>query len=151
MKIAIGNDHSAVEMKNEIIAYLEDKGHEMINFGTDSTESCDYPIYAHRVCKAILNGEADRGILICGTGIGISIAANKHKGIRCALCSDPVAASLTRRHNNSNILAFGARLIGPELAKGIVDAYLETEFSEGERHKRRLGLLADIENGIDIE
>ena len=151
MKLAIGNDHSSVDMKNEIVAYLESKGHELINFGTDSTESCDYPIYAHRVCKAVLSGEVDRGILICGTGIGISIAANKHKGIRCALCSDPVAAKLTRIHNNANIIAFGARLIGPELAKGIVDADLDTEYTAEERHERRLGLLADIENGIDIE
>ncbi len=150
MKIAIGNDHAAVEMKNEISSYLESKGHEVINYGTDTSASCDYPIYAHRVCKAVLNGEADRGILICGTGVGISIAANKHKGIRCALCNDPVSAGLTRIHNNANVIAFGARIIGLEMAKGIVDAYLATEYKSEERHERRLKLLEDIENGKDI-
>lgn len=150
MKIAIGNDHAAVDMKLEIVSYLESLGHEVTNYGTDTNESCDYPIYAHKVCQAVLNGEADRGILICGTGVGISLAANKHKGIRCALCSDPVSAKLTREHNNSNIIAFGSRIIGPELAKAIVTAYLDAEYTADERHIRRLKMLEDIENGLDI-
>ena len=150
MKIAIGNDHAAVDMKLEIISFLESLGHEVTNFGTDTPDSCDYPIYAHKVSKAVLNGDADRGILICGTGVGISLAANKHKGIRCALCSDPVSAKLTREHNNSNIIAFGSRIIGPELAKAIVEAYLDADYTADERHIRRLKMLEDIENGLDI-
>ena len=147
MKIAIGNDHAAVDMKQEIVSFLESLGHEVTNFGTDTKESCDYPIYAHKVCQAVLNGEADRGILICGTGIGISLAANKHKGIRCAVCSDPVTAKLTREHNNSNVISFGARIVGPEVGKAIVSAYVNAEFQPNERHLRRLKMLEDIENG----
>ena len=150
MKIAIGNDHAAVDMKNEIVAYLESQGHEVTNFGTDTYDSCDYPLYAHKVSEAIQKGQADRGILICGTGVGISITANKHKGIRCALCSDPVTAKLTREHNNSNIIAFGARIIGPETAKAVVSAYLDAEFTPNERHVRRLKMIEDIENGVEI-
>lgn len=145
MKIAIGNDHAAVEMKWDIVKYLESKGHEMVNFGTDTLESCNYPEFGKAVGKAVASGEADCGILICGTGVGISLAANKVKGIRAAVCSEPVTARLTKLHNNSNIIAFGARIVGLEMAKAIVDAYLDTEF-EGGRHQKRIDMIMDIEN-----
>ena len=109
MKIAIGNDHSAVELKNIIKEFVESKGYEVINMGTDSTESCDYPVYGEKVGRAVASGEADLGITICGTGVGISLAANKVKGIRACVCSDPYTAKLSRMHNNTNVLAFGAR------------------------------------------
>ena len=121
MKIAMGNDHSAVEMKNEIKAYLEAKGHEVLNLGTDSTESCDYPVYGEKVGRAVVSGEADLGITICGTGVGISLAANKVKGVRAVVCSEPYSAKLSKMHNNTNVLSFGARVIGVELAKMIVE------------------------------
>ena len=145
MKIAIGNDHAAVEMKNEIKAYLESKGHEVINFGIDTVTSCNYPEYGKAVGKAVASGEAECGVLICGTGIGISMAANKVKGVRAAVCSEPVSARLTKQHNNANIIAFGARIVGIELAKEIVDAYLDAEF-EGGRHQTRVDLIMAIEN-----
>ena len=141
MKIAIGNDHAAVKMKEEITAYLQEKGIEVINFGTDTEESCDYPIYGRRVGEAVVNGQADAGVLICGTGIGISIAANKIKGIRAAVVSDPVSARLTKEHNNANIIAFGARIIGIETAKAIIDAWLEAEFIPKEKYVRRVAML----------
>ena len=144
MKIAMGNDHSAVEMKKEIKAYVEGKGFQVIDFGTDSTESCDYPIYGEKVGRAVVSGEADLGILICGTGVGISLAANKVKGVRACVCSEPFSAKLSRQHNNNNILAFGARVVGVELAKMIVDQWLEAEF-EGGRHQRRVDMLMAIE------
>lgn len=143
-RIAIGNDHAAVEMKNEIMAYLEEKGHELINFGTDTNESCDYPVYGKKVAEAVASGEADCGVLICGTGIGISLAANKVKGIRCAVCSEAVSARLTKEHNNANIIAFGARIIGIETAKSIVDAWLDAEFMGG-KHQRRIDMLSAME------
>lgn len=146
MKIAIGNDHTAVEMKVEIKKYLEEKGHEVVNYGTDTSDSCDYPIYGKKVAYAVASGECECGVLICGTGIGISMAANKVKGIRAAVCSDPLSAHLTKLHNNANIIAFGARIVGIETAKAIVDAYLDTEY-EGGRHQRRVDLISDIENG----
>lgn len=145
MKIAIGNDHAAVEMKNEIKAYLESKGHEVINFGTDTSASCNYPDYGKAVGKAVASGEAECGVLICGTGVGISMAANKVKGVRAAVCSEPVTARLTKQHNDANIIAFGARIVGIELAKEIVDAYLDAEF-EGGRHQTRVDLIMAIEN-----
>lgn len=145
MKIAIGNDHSAVEMKNEIKAFLESKGHEVIDEGTNSTESCDYPVYGEKVGRAVVNGEADLGIAICGTGLGISLAANKVKGVRACVCSEPYTAKMSRLHNNCNVLCFGARVIGVELAKMIVDEWLKTEF-EGGRHQRRVDMIMDIEN-----
>ncbi|MBQ8971607.1 MAG: ribose 5-phosphate isomerase B [Clostridia bacterium] len=145
MKIAIGNDHTAVELKRHIQTYVEGMGHEVVNFGTDKSDSADYPVYAKKVAQAVASGEFDRGILICGTGIGISIAANKVKGIRCALCSEPCSAALTRKHNNANIIAFGARIVGQVLAESIVEAFLNTEF-EGGRHQRRIDLITDIEN-----
>ena len=144
MKIAIGNDHAAVEMKNEIKAYVESLGHEVINYGTDSNESCDYPVYGEKVGKAVAAGEADCGILICGTGVGISIAANKVKGVRAAVCYDTTTAHLVKGQNNANIIAFGARIVGLETAKDIVKTYLEAEFLGG-RHERRVAMIHDIE------
>ena len=145
MKIAIANDHSAVELKNIIKEHLESKGYEVLNLGTDSTESCDYPVYGEKVGRAVADGEADLGIAICGTGVGISLAANKVKGIRACVCSEPYTAKLSRMHNNSNILAFGARVVGSELAKMIVDEWLGASF-EGGRHQRRVDMIMDIEN-----
>lgn len=144
MKIAMGNDHSAVEMKKEIKAYLEEKGYEIVDFGTNETVSCDYPVYGEKVGRAVAAGEVDRGILICGTGLGISLAANKVKGIRACVCSEPFTAKLSRMHNNTNILAFGARVVGVELAKMIVDEWLAAEF-EGGRHQRRVDMIMEIE------
>ena len=144
MKIAIGNDHAGPELKREIMEYVKELGHEVINFGTDTPESCDYPIFGEKVGRAVVAGEADCGILICGTGAGISIAANKVPGIRAAVCSDATTAKLVKQHNNANILAFGARIVGSELAKDIVKAYLEAEFMGG-RHKERIDMIAAIE------
>jgi len=144
MKIAIGNDHSALELKAIVIKHLEENGHEVIDYGTYTAESCDYPIYGEKVALAIKNNEAELGILICGTGIGISLAANKVPGIRAAVCSEPYSAKMTRAHNNANILAFGARVVGQDLAKMIVDAFVNTKF-EGERHQRRVDMLTAIE------
>ena len=146
MKIAIGNDHGAVEMKNHIVGWLNEHGYEVVNFGTDSTKSTDYPIYAERVAKAVVSGDCDRGILICGTGIGIGIAAGKVKGIRVCTCSDVYSAELSKRHNNSNILTMGARVVGTELAKMIARHWLTAEF-EGGRHQRRIDMIAAIEDG----
>ena len=141
--IGIGNDHAAVDLKNEIKAYLEEKGYKVVNYGTDSSESCDYPVYGAKVGNAVASGEVDAGVLICGTGIGISITANKIKGIRAALCSDTFSAHATREHNDANILAMGARVVGEGLALDIVDTFLETEFSNDERHIRRINMIED--------
>lgn len=145
MKIAIGNDHGGTDLKWEIKKYLESKGYEIVNLGTDTKESCDYPVYAKKVADAVIAKEVDCGILICGTGVGISIAANKIKGIRAAVCSDTATARLVKQHNNANILAFGGRIVGVELAKDICDAYLEAEF-EGDRHNRRIAMIHELEN-----
>ena len=145
MKIAIGNDHAAVAMKNEIKAYLEELGHEVINFGTDTTDSVNYPGYGEAVGRAVAAQEVDCGVLICGTGVGISLAANKVKGVRAAVCSEPVTARLVKEHNNANIIAFGARIVGIEVAKEIVRAYLEAQF-QGGRHQTRVDLIHEIEN-----
>ena len=144
MKIGIGNDHSALELKAEIIGFLKEKGHEVIDYGTNSTESCDYPVYGEKVARAVASGEVEQGILICGTGLGISLAANKVRGIRAAVCSEPYTARMARQHNNCNVLAFGARVVGAELAKMIVDTWLSTEF-EGGRHQRRVDMIVAIE------
>ena len=144
MKIGIGNDHSALELKAEIIGFLKEKGYEIVDFGTNSTESCDYPIYGEKVARAVAAGEVEKGILICGTGLGISLAANKVEGIRAVVCSEPFTAKMSRAHNNCNILALGARVVGAELAKMIVDTWLSTEF-EGGRHQRRVDMFMDIE------
>lgn len=145
MKIGIGNDHAALDMKLEIKEYIEAMGHEVVDYGTYTKDSCDYPLYGEKVGNAVASGEVDLGVLICGTGIGISLAANKVKGIRAAVCSEPFSAKMAREHNNANIIAFGARVIGIEIAKMIVDNFLNTEFAGG-RHQRRVDLLMDIEN-----
>ena len=146
MRIAIGNDHGGVALKQHLVKYLEEQGHEVVNFGTDSTASTHYPIYAEKVSRAVVAGEFDRGVLICGTGIGISIAANKIRGVRCALCTEPVSARLSREHNDANIVAMGARVIGPVMAEAIVDAFLNTE-SQGGRHRDRVDMIAKLEQG----
>lgn len=145
MKIGIGNDHAAVDMKNQVVEYLEGKGYEVVNFGTDTYESCNYPEYGEKVGRAVAAGDVDHGILICGTGVGISLAANKVKGVRAVVCSEPYSAKLSRQHNNTNILAFGARVIGIELAKMIIDEWLSAEF-EGGRHQTRVDMITAIEN-----
>ena len=145
MKIGIGNDHAAVDMKNQVVEYLEGKGYEVVNFGTDTYESCNYPEYGEKVGRAVAVGDVDLGILICGTGVGISLAANKVKGVRAVVCSEPYSAKLSRQHNNTNILAFGARVIGIELAKMIIDEWLSAEF-EGGRHQTRVDMITAIEN-----
>lgn len=150
MKIAIGNDHVAVDLKNHIKSYLEAKGYDVVNFGTDSAESCNYPIFGKRVADAIASGECDLGVLICGTGVGISMAANKTPGVRAVVCSEPYSAKLSRQHNDSKIVAFGARVIGPAMAEMIVDEFLNAEF-EGGRHQARVDMLTAIENGESIE
>lgn len=147
MKIAIGCDHVGIILKQDIVEYLISRGIEVIDFGTNSTERTDYPIYAKTVAEAVISKQADLGILICGTGIGISIAANKCKGIRAVVCSDPYSAKLSREHNNTNILAFGSRVIGLELAKMIVDQWLNATF-EGGRHQQRIDQIAQIEEEI---
>ena len=150
MKIAIGNDHVGVELKQHLVDYLSAKGHEIVNFGTDTAASTDYPIYAERVSRAVVSGECDKGILICGTGLGISISANKVHGVRCAVCSEPVSAELARQHNDANILAMGARIIGPVMAEAIVDVFLNTEFQAG-RHQRRVDMIMKLDRGESVQ
>lgn len=144
MKIIIGNDHAATDMKFEIMDYLKELGHEVVNVGTDNNESCNYPEYGEKVGRAVVAGEADCGVLICGTGVGISIAANKVPGVRAAVCSDVTTARLVKEHNNANIIAFGARIVGVETAKDIVKAYLDAEFAGG-RHQPRIDMIHEIE------
>ena len=143
MKIAIGNDHAAYELKHHIVKYLQDKGHEVINFGVDTGERTDYPCRAEDVAKAVLSGQAERGIVICGTGVGISIAANKVHGIRCACVSEPVSAKMCRAHNDCNMIAFGARVVGEGTACAILDAFFGAKF-EGGRHAQRVAMLDEI-------
>ena len=145
MKIAIGNDHAAGALKPVIMELLTEMGCEIVNCGPDGTEPIDYPIPAEKVGRMVADHEVDYGVLICGTGIGISMAANKVHGVRAAVCSEPTSARLTREHNNANILAIGARIVSDELAKDIVRTFLTTEYSNGERHERRLALLHEIE------
>ena len=145
MKVGISNDHSAVELKNSVMSHLKEKGYEVVNYGTDSTESYDYPLAGSVLAKAIQNKEVDLGIAICGTGVGISIACNKHKGIRACCCSEATSARLTREHNDAKIICFGARIVSTELANDIVDTFLTTPFSNGERHKRRIAQIHEIE------
>ena len=145
-KIVLGADHGGYELKNTIKAHLESRGFEVFDVGTNGPESCDYPIFASRLCAKIQNGEADLGILVCGTGIGMSMAANKHRGIRAACCSDTFSARLTRLHNNANVLCLGARVLGAGLALDLVNKFVDAEF-EGDRHVKRLSLIEDIENG----
>ncbi len=141
-KIAIGADHAGVEYKQPLIQYLESKGYEIVNVGTDSTDSVDYPIYAKKVCEEVTNGRVDTGILICGTGIGMSMMANKQKGIRAAVCGDTKSAEFTRLHNDANVLCMGARIISFDLCKQITDAYLAADFMGG-KHKVRIDMFED--------
>lgn len=145
MKIGIGNDHAAVEMKNDVVTYLEEKGIEVVNYGTDTHESRHYPEFGEKVGRAVANGDVDLGILICGTGVGISLAANKVKGVRAVVCSEPYTAKLSRQDNNTNVLAFGARVIGIEMAKMIIDEWLKAEFMGG-RHQDRVDMIMVIED-----
>ena len=144
MKIGIGNDHAAVEMKMLIREYLESLGHEVVNYGVDTTERCNYPEIGEKVGRAVAAGEVECAVLICGTGVGISIAANKVHGVRAAVCSDITTAHLVKEHNNANIIAFGARIVGIETAKDIVKAYLDAKFLGG-RHQTRIDMISDIE------
>lgn len=143
--IALGCDQAGFELKNIIIEHLKENNLEYKDYGTYSEESTDYPIYAKKVALAVQSGDAERGILVCGTGIGVSITANRYKGIRCALCGDVFSAKATREHNDSNILALGGRVVGAGLALEIVDAWLNTEFSHIERHQRRIDMIDDME------
>ena len=145
MKIAIGCDHGAVERKNQIVSHLQALGHVVQDFGTHTTDSCDYTDYASAAARAVANGECDRGIVLCTTGIGVSIAANKIKGIRCALLSDLLTARMTREHNDTNVMALGAALVDKDLALQIVDVWLNTPFSGAEKHVRRIAKLAELE------
>lgn len=145
MKIAIGCDHGALALKNAALAYLRRKGYEVVDFGTNSAESCDYPDFAAAAARAVASGECDRGIVLCTTGIGVSIAANKIRGIRCALLSDVLSAKMTRLHNDTNMMALGAGLTGEMLAMEIIDTWLETPFSGEARHQRRIDKITALE------
>lgn len=150
MRIGFGCDHAAIDLKNELLAYMESKGYECVDYGTDYDENgeiikCDYPAKGEEVGRAVVAGDVDYGVLMCGTGIGISIAANKVPGVIAAVCSEPYSAKLTKQHNNANIIAFGARVVGVELAKMILDEFFAAEF-EGGRHQRRVDMIREIEN-----
>ena len=141
--IALGSDHGGYGLKQEIIGYLEEKGIEYRDYGCYDESPCDYPVFGKKAAQAVVSGECEKGILICGTGIGISIAANKIKGVRAALCHDVFSAKATREHNDANMLAMGARVVGPGLALMIVDTFLNTEFSNAERHQKRIDMLEE--------
>lgn len=145
MKIAVACDHGALELKNTVVVHLEKKGFAVQDFGTYTADSCDYPDFAAQAAKAVAAGECDKGIVLCTTGIGVSIAANKVKGIRCALLSDVMSARLTREHNDTNMMAIGAGVVGQMLAIEIVDIWLSTEFSHNERHQRRIDKVMALE------
>ena len=147
MKIAIGCDHAGFSLKSAVAKRVIEKGFEVVDVGTYSTDSCHYPVYAHALCEKILSGECALGILICGTGIGMSIAANKHDGIRAACCSDTFSARLTREHNDANVLCFGERVVGAGLAIDLVDAFLDAEYMNSGNHVTRVKMLSDIEKG----
>lgn len=144
MKIALGNDHGALNLKEAVLKTLADRGVEVINFGTDTADSVDYPVFGQKVAEAVASGEADLGIIMCGTGIGISIAANKVKGIRAAVVTNTFMAKATREHNDANVISLGGRVVTPEEAQDIVNAFLDAEY-EGGRHQKRLDMIADIE------
>lgn len=143
--IALGSDHGGFALKQELKKHLDEQGIEYVDLGCDTPESCDYPVYAEKVCNAIQKGECDKGILICGTGIGMSMCANKCKGIRAAVCGDHFSAKFTRKHNDANVLCMGARTIGPGVALEIADIFLSTEF-EGGRHEKRVSMMMELEN-----
>ena len=139
--VAIGSDHGGFDLKEAVVAHLKEQGIEYKDYGCYDKNSCDYPIYGRAVAEAVAKGECEKGIVICTTGIGISITANKIKGIRCALCADTLSAKMTRLHNDANVLAMGGGIVGPNLGISIVDAFLNTEFSEEEKHQRRVGMI----------
>lgn len=141
--IAIGSDHGGFDLKEQVVAHLKEKGYEVKDMGCYDKSSCDYPVYGRAVAKEVAEGNCEKGIVICTTGIGISITANKVKGIRAALCADTLTAKMTRLHNDANVLAMGAGIVGPNLAVEIVDTFLETEFSGQERHQRRIDLIEE--------
>ena len=141
MKISIACDHGGYDLKEDLKAWLTEKGHEMVDFGCQGHDSCDYADFCEPAARAVADGTCERGIVICTTGIGISITANKVKGVRCALCADILSAQLTRQHNDANVLAMGGGIVGPNLAINIVDTFLNTEFSEEDRHRRRVGMI----------
>ncbi len=145
MKIALGCDHGALALKNNLIPHLEKLGHEVKDFGTYTLDSCDYPEFAAAAAQAVANGECDKGIVLCTTGIGVSITANKIPGIRCALLSDVMSARMTREHNDTNVMAIGAGVVGQMLAFEIVDTWLGTEFSGEARHQRRIDKMMALE------
>ena len=152
MKLAIGNDHAAVEMKKQIMSFLQEAGYEIINVGNDDPldRDDDYPLYGYKVGRLVADGEADLGICICGTGVGISLAANKVRGIRAAVVSEGYSARLTKMHNNANIICFGARVVGIEVAKNIVDEWLNAEY-EGGRHQKRIDMITEIEETQNLK
>lgn len=145
MKISVACDHGGLNLKKAVVAYLEKKGHEVKDFGTSTTDSCDYPDYALQAAEAVASGECERGILVCSSGIGVSIVANKVPGIRCAHCHDTYCAKYTRLHNDANMIAFGEKVVGVGLMEEIVELFLTTEFEGGERHERRLAKIKKIE------
>ncbi len=144
MKIAIGSDHGGFDLKQIIIEHLKKRKIDVMDVGCYDKQSCDYPVYGHEAAKAVASGECDLGIVICTTGIGISIAANKVKGVRAALCTNGLMAKMSRQHNNANVLALGANITGPGLAVDITDTFIDTDFSNGERHVRRIGEMEDV-------
>lgn len=150
MIIAIGCDHAGYGLKDTVIEHVKEKGYEVLFVGTDSPASCHYPVYAEKVCRAVLDGKADLGILICGTGIGMSMAANKFDGIRAACCSDTFSARLTREHNNANVLCFGERVVGKGLALDLCDAFLDAEYLNNGNHVTRVAMLSEIEKNQKI-
>ena len=145
MKISIGCDHGALALKNKVAEHLRSRGFEVLDFGTHTLDSCDYPDFAAAAARAVASGECDKGIVLCTTGIGVSIAANKIDGVRCALLSDSMTARLTREHNDTNMMALGAGVVGEMLALQIVDTWLDTPFSEGPRHQRRIDKVMALE------
>ena len=145
MKISVGCDHGALALKNKVVAHLEKQGHEVKDFGTYTLDSCDYPEFAAAAAKAVASGECEKGIVLCTTGIGVSISANKIKGIRCALLSDVMSARMTREHNDTNVMALGAAVVGEMLALEILDTWIGTEFSHDERHQRRINKMMALE------
>ncbi|GAB3700789.1 ribose 5-phosphate isomerase B [Mariniluteicoccus flavus] len=149
MKIALGADHAGFTLKNEVSSHLTGLGHEVVDAGTNSPERTDYPLWGSRAAHLVTSGECELGIIVCGSGIGISIAANKVPGARCVVCTEPFSAEMARRHNNANMLAMGERFVGVDMAKAIVDSFLAAEF-EGGRHEARVDLFARIEQGEEI-
>ena len=146
MKLAVGSDHIGISLKRHLKEYLKQQGHEIIDVGADSEERTDYPIYGYKAAQLVISGEADYGILVCGTGVGISLAANKVNGIRAVVCSESYSAYMARLHNSANMVSMGARVVGEAVAEQIVDAFLNTDY-EGGRHQRRIDMLSEIEKG----